>query len=94
MVIHVPKLERSLLSLPSKLVRDRREDQNKLLQDIRLNLHEEKRRLNDTNQELGASTWLTSLPTKDEGYVFNKQEFWDLLHIRYGWNLTRLPETI
>ena len=44
------------------------------------------------NQELGVSTWLTSLPIKDEGYVFNKQEIWDLLYIRYGWNLNRLPE--
>ena len=29
---------------------------------------------------------------ENDGYVFNKQEFWNLLHIRYGWNLTRLSE--
>ena len=33
-----------------------------------------------------------SLPLEDEGYVFNKQLFWDLIHIRYGWQLRRLPE--
>ena len=90
-----PKYEvnvKLLNEVKNNIKRDRREDQNKLLRDIRLNLHEEKRRLHDINQELGASTWLTSLPIKDEGYVFNKQEFWDLIHIRYGWNLTRLPE--
>ena len=35
---------------------------------------------------------LTTIPLKDEGYVINKQSFWDLLRIRYGWELTRLPE--
>ena len=35
-----------------------------------------------------------SLPyLKDEGYVVNKQSFWDLIRIRYGWELSRLPET-
>ena len=30
--------------------------------------------------------------TEDEGYVLNKQLFWDLIHIRYGWELTCLSE--
>ena len=30
-------------------------------------------RLNDSNKQVGASTWLTNLPIKDEGYVFSKQ---------------------
>ena len=31
------------------------------------------------------------MPIKEEGYILNKQLFWDLLRIRYGWMLTRLP---
>ena len=27
-----------------------------------------------------------------EGYVLNKQLFWDLVRIRYGWELNKLPE--
>ena len=46
---------------------------------------ENQKRLILLNQENGASTWLTTLPLKDEGYVLNKQQFWDLVHIRYGW---------
>jgi len=37
------------------------------------------------------SSWLTSLPLEDEGYVLIKQCFQDLLCIRYGWKLNRLP---
>ena len=46
-------------------------------------------RLNKINQEKGASTWLSTLPLKEEGYSLSKQEFWDLLKIRCGWPLSR-----
>ena len=61
------------------------------LDTIRLNLNEEQKRLNDLNVEQGASSWLTTLPIKEKGYILNKQLFWDLIRIRYGWMLTRLP---
>ena len=32
------------------------------------------------------------MPIKDEGYVLNKQIFRNLIRIRYGWEMTRLPE--
>ena len=34
---------------------------------------------------------MSTLPLKDEGYCLNKQEFWDLVKLRYGWPLSRLP---
>ena len=36
-------------------------------------------RLNDVNQKFGASSGLTAIPMKDEGYVLNKKQFWDLI---------------
>ena len=51
----------------------------------------EQQRLNKINQQQGASTWLTTSPVKDEGYTINKNCFWDLLQLRYGWQLQRLP---
>ena len=39
----------------------------------------------------GASSWLTSLPLQQEGYVLNKREFFDSLALRYRWDLKRLP---
>lgn len=64
----------------------------KLLEDIRAKMSKEETRLNDINQELGASSWLTTLPIKDEGFTLNKQEFWDLIRLRYGWYLSRMPQ--
>ena len=45
----------------------------------------EGRKQNDLNLKTGASSWLTMLPVKEEGYISssitrsNKQSFWDWL---------------
>ena len=65
--------------------------QKKILEIIRNEMSSEERKQNDLNLETGASSWLTTLPIKEEGYVLNKQSFWDLLSIRYGWRLKRIP---
>ena len=46
---------------------------------------------NDLNLETGASSWLTTLLIKEEGYKLKKQSFWNLLSIKYGWRLKRIP---
>ena len=43
------------------------------------------------NQEHRLSSWLTTIPPSEEGYDLTKQLFWDLIRIRFGWTLTRLP---
>ena len=47
--------------------------------------------LNKINQEKGASTWLLTLRLKGEAYSSSKQKFWDLMKMRYDWQLSRLP---
>ena len=70
------------------------------LNELHLKFSDQQKRLNELNQEQGASSWLTTLPILDEGYDLTildegydltKQLFWDLIRIRYGWILTRLP---
>ena len=41
--------------------------------------------------EKGASSWLSVLPIKDQGFSLNKGKFRDALCLRYGWPLTRTP---
>ena len=53
---------------------------------------ERRRKLLEIISKKGASLWLTTLPIKEEGFQFDKQTFWDLMRIRYGYQLTRLPE--
>ena len=42
--------------------------------------------------EKGASSWLTSLPLKEFGYVLNKQQFCDAIAIRYNLTLKDCPK--
>ena len=50
-------------------------------------------KLNELACAKGASSWLTLLPIADEGYDLNKELFWDLIRIRYGYQLKRMPTT-
>ena len=56
--------------------------QKKILEIIRNEISPEESKQNDLNLETGASSWPTTLPIKEEGYILNKQSFWDLLSIR------------
>lgn len=42
------------------------------------------------NPEKGARSWLTTTPSKYFGFVLNKQEFKDSIHLQYKW---RIPNT-
>ena len=46
----------------------------------------EKRQL-DLASEKGASSWLTSLPLAEYGFIFNKQEFNDAILLRYNFKI-------
>ena len=59
---------------------------------VRNAVNDEKRKLIDLNSEKGSSLWLNTLPIQEEGYQLDKQSFWDLIRIRYGYQLLRLPE--
>ena len=54
-------------------------------------MSEEKSKLIDISRKCGASLWLTTLPIKNDGFQIDKQSFWDLVKIRYGHQLNRLP---
>ena len=81
-----PELDTKKKQLKS-MINDR---QKKILEIIRNEMSSEEKKRNDLNLETGASSWLTTPPIKEEGYVLNKQSFWDLLSIRYGWKLKRI----
>ena len=59
--------------------------------DIYSRLSPSLQRAMDLNSEPGSSSWLTALPLRDQGFHLNKQEFWDALHLRYGWKLVNIP---
>ena len=54
------------------------------------NLPPQTRRQLDLISEKGASSWLTSLPLKEYGFLLNKQEFHDAISLRYNLTLSTL----
>ena len=75
------------------IAEQKKERHNNLLMDLRQEMTDDKIRLLELSQEIGASSWLSVLPLTDEGYVLNKQCFQDLLRFRYGWVLKNFPST-
>ena len=47
--------------------------------------------LNNISQGKGVSYWLISDVISKHGFSLNKQQFWDGIRIRYGWELTNIP---
>ena len=78
-------------STKNKIKSNREKRQKDILESIRSSMNEKQLRLNDNNTEKGVSNWLTVLPIKHHGFDLNKQEFWDGIRLRYGWNLLNLP---
>ena len=80
--------------IKSKISTSRKNRNEEILQELRKNMSQHQQRLNDINQEPGASSWISTMQLETEGYVLNKQLFWDLVRIRYGWELNKLPENV
>ena len=45
----------------------------------------------DLAAEKGASAWLVTPPSKEHGFVLNKQEFRDAMCLRYNWSINGVP---
>ena len=78
-------------NIKSKIKLTKMQHHNEESLKLRSTLSDEQKRLNELNREQGACRWLTTIPLSEEGYNLTKQLFWDLIRIRYGWKLTRLP---
>ena len=64
---------------------------NTKIEELKNKLNANQLHLMKLNQEQNASSWLTSPPLIEEGYIVNKQCFFDLIRMFYDWQLYRLP---
>ena len=61
------------LNIKKKQIKSMNNDRQKnILEIIKNEMSSEERTQNDLNLETGASSWLTTLPVKEEGYILNK----------------------
>ena len=79
--------KRILQSLASK----RKESQQRSLDSIMQQLQPINQKALEIAASQGASSWLTTIPLKNENFVLNKREFVDAIHMHYGWEMKRLP---
>ena len=75
-----------------KIKQQKANEYKKLYDQVNLEISVDKKKLMEINSEKGASIWLSTIPLKDEGFNLDKQSFWDLIKIRYGHQVDRLPE--
>ena len=75
-------------------IKKERGERNKtVLQNLQSEMNVEKLRANEISQLKISSSWLTSLPIKEEGFSLSKREFFDVLALRYRWNIKHLSST-
>ena len=84
--------QKKIKKIKNKITKTRLIRYHQILVDIIAHMNENQQRMNDINQKPGASSWTSLLTLEDKGCVLNKQLFGDLIHIRYGWELTCLSE--
>ena len=75
----------------SEVVKRKRKIQSAEKESTRGTIPENERRLFDEISSRGASSWLTSLPLKEHGFVLNKQQFHDALLLRYNLPFQNIP---
>ena len=60
---------------------------------LKENMSEKLKRLLQLITEKGVSNWLTMLPIAQYGFELSKQQFWDTISLRYGWEISKLLTT-
>jgi len=61
-----------------------------ILENLRSEMSQEQLRANDLAQLKSSSSWLTSIPLKEDNLLLNKREFFDGVSLRYRWQIKYL----
>lgn len=80
-----------LQSIKTDLRRQKQQETETAIQEIRESRSPPKQRMMDLLGEKGSLSWLSVLPLKDQGFNLNKGEFRDALNLRYGWQMINVP---
>ena len=73
---HLIKDQYQIYSVKSDIKINKREQYKAILTELRIQLNENQKRLNDITQEKGVSNRLRAYPISDQGYDLSKQQFW------------------
>ena len=63
------------------------------MEHLKENMSKKSKRLLRLSTKKGVSNWLTMLSITKYGFELSKQQFWDSICLRYGWEISKLPIT-
>ena len=63
------------------------------MEHLKENMSKKSKRLLRLSTKKGVSNWLTMLSITKYGFELSKQQFWDSVCLRYGWEISKLPTT-
>ena len=63
------------------------------MEHLKENMSEKSKRLLQLSTDKGVSNWFTMSPIAKYGFEFSKQQFWEYICLRYGWEISKLPTT-
>ena len=84
--------EKNLAEVKTRMKKQKTTRNKKTFNEIHIESSDKRKKLLEIISEKRALLWFTTLPIKDEGIQLDKQTFWDIVRIRYGYQLARLPE--
>ena len=61
------------------------------MEHLKENMSKKSKRLLRLSTKKGGSNWLTMLSITKYGFELSKQQFWDSICLRYGWEISKLP---
>ena len=64
-----------------------------IMEHLKETMSEKSKRLLQLSTEKGVSNWLTRLPIAGYGFELSKQQFWNSIYLRYGWEISKLSTT-
>ena len=75
-------------------VKKEKENSHKYIMEyLKENLSEKSNRILQLSTEKGVSNWPTMLPSAEYDFELPKQQFWDSISLRYGWEISKLSAT-
>ena len=63
------------------------------MEHLKENMSKKSKRLLRLSTKKGVSNWLTMLSITKYRFELSKQQFWDSICLRYGWEISKLPTT-
>ena len=83
--------ERKAKQLKLDIKRIKESNYKSCLQELIVQVNEKENWLVKISTKKGVSNWLTILPITEHGFELSKQQFWDSVRLRYGWEIANLP---